>query len=82
MNNENSEGAKSNPTTEGKAPHKHSLMRKLIGLLLTGLAAVVPVVGTIWLLVIIYKIFLLWVEFSAFLHPCNTALFNWFCCSQ
>jgi len=58
MNNENSEGAKSNPTTEGKAPHKHSLMRKLIGLLLTGLAAVVPVVGTIWLLVIIYKILL------------------------
>ncbi|MBK1831754.1 DUF502 domain-containing protein [Verrucomicrobiaceae bacterium R5-34] len=33
-------------------------MRRWMGLLLTGLAAVVPVVGTIWLLVLIYKILL------------------------
>lgn len=32
--------------------------RKLMGMLLTGLAAVIPIVGTIWLLVLIYKILL------------------------
>ena len=32
--------------------------RRVMGLLLTGLAAVVPIVGTIWLLVLIYKILL------------------------
>lgn len=35
---------------------KHPRVRRFMGLLLTGLAAVVPIVGTIWLLVLIYKI--------------------------
>lgn len=39
-------------------PSKHPRLRKVMGLLLTGLAAVVPVVGTVWLLVLIYKILL------------------------
>ncbi len=39
-------------------PHlvKHPFLRKVMGLLLTGLAAVVPIVGTVWLLVVIYKV--------------------------
>ena len=37
---------------------KHPRLRRVMGLLLTGLAAIVPIVGTIWLLVIIYKILL------------------------
>ncbi len=37
---------------------RHPFMRKMMGLLLTGLAAVVPVVGTVWLLILIYKILL------------------------
>ncbi|MFK7909920.1 MAG: DUF502 domain-containing protein [Akkermansiaceae bacterium] len=37
---------------------KHPRVRRVMGLLLTGLAAVVPIVGTIWLLVLIYKILL------------------------
>ena len=38
--------------------NKHSFIGRVVGLLLTGLAAVVPVVGTIWLLVLIYKVLL------------------------
>jgi len=37
-------------------PGKHPLVRKVMGMLLTGLAAVVPVVGTVWLLVVIYNV--------------------------
>lgn len=37
-------------------PSKHPRLRKTMGLLLTGLAAVIPIAGTIWLLVAIYKI--------------------------
>ncbi|MBT8044310.1 MAG: DUF502 domain-containing protein [Verrucomicrobiae bacterium] len=37
-------------------PSKHPRIRRVMGLLLTGLAAVVPIVGTIWLLVVIYKV--------------------------
>ena len=37
---------------------KHPRVRRVMSLLLTGLAAIVPIVGTIWLLVIIYKILL------------------------
>lgn len=37
---------------------KHPRVRRVMGLLLTGLAAVAPVLGTIWLLVLIYKILL------------------------
>ena len=35
---------------------KHPRLRKVMSLLLTGLAAVIPIVGTIWLLIVIYKI--------------------------
>ena len=35
---------------------KHPRVRRLMGLLLTGLAAVVPIVGTIWLLVLILSL--------------------------
>ena len=35
---------------------KHPRVRKVMGLLLAGLAAVIPTLGTIWLLVIIYKV--------------------------
>jgi len=35
---------------------KHPHIAKLVGLLLTGLAAVIPTVGTVWLLVVIYKV--------------------------
>jgi len=35
---------------------KHPGIRKVMGYLLAGLAAVIPTVGTIWLLVIIYKV--------------------------
>ena len=38
--------------------NNHSFIGRVVGLLLTGLAAVVPVVGTIWLLVLIYKVLL------------------------
>lgn len=37
---------------------KHPRIRRFMSLLLTGLAAVIPTVGTIWLLVIIYKVLL------------------------
>ncbi len=37
---------------------KHPLMRKLVGYMLAGLAAIIPVMGTIWLLVLIYKVLL------------------------
>ena len=46
--------------TEGKPQRlslsKHPHIAKLVSLLLTGLAAVIPTVGTIWLLVVIYKV--------------------------
>ncbi len=48
-----------NPLTPAAGePHlvKHPFLRKVMGLLLTGLAAVVPIVGTVWLLVVIYKV--------------------------
>ena len=48
--NEEFEPAKSPPLS------KHPHIAKFVGLLLTGLAAVIPTVGTIWLLVVIYKI--------------------------
>ncbi len=35
---------------------KHPVLRKLVGFLLAGLAAVIPTLGTVWLLVIIYKV--------------------------
>lgn len=35
---------------------KHPHIAKFAGLLLTGLAAVIPTVGTLWLLLVIYKI--------------------------
>lgn len=35
---------------------KHPRIRLVMGLLLRGLAAVIPIVGTVWLLVIIYKV--------------------------
>jgi len=35
---------------------KHPRLRKLMGFLLAGLAAVIPTVGTLWLLIIIYKV--------------------------
>ncbi len=35
---------------------KHPYIAKFAGLLLTGLAAVIPTVGTLWLLLVIYKI--------------------------
>jgi len=37
---------------------KHPRLRKVMGHLLTGLAAILPVMGTIWLLVLIYKVLL------------------------
>lgn len=37
---------------------RHPRLRRFMGLLLTGLAAVIPIAGTIWLLVLIYKILL------------------------
>ena len=37
-------------------PSKHPRIRKVMGLLLTGFAAVIPIVGTIWLMVVIYKV--------------------------
>ncbi len=37
---------------------KHPRVRRFMGLLLTGLAAVAPILGTIWLLILIYKILL------------------------
>lgn len=37
---------------------KHPKFRKVMGLLLTGLAAILPVMGTVWLLVLIYKVLL------------------------
>lgn len=39
-----------------QALSKHPRLRKVVGLLMRGLAAVVPIVGTTWLLVIIYKV--------------------------
>ena len=48
-----SESAK--PTGKMKL-NKHPYIARVMGLLLTGLAAVVPIVGTVWLLVVIYKI--------------------------
>ena len=35
---------------------KHPRLRKVVGFLLAGLAAVIPTLGTVWLLVIIYKV--------------------------
>ena len=49
----------SNPggeNSQGCVTGKHPHIRKVMGLLLTGLAAVVPIVGTVWLLVVIYNI--------------------------
>ena len=37
-------------------PAKHPRIRKEMGLLLTGFAAVIPIAGTIWLMVVIYKV--------------------------
>ncbi len=37
-------------------PAKHPRIRKVMGLLLTGFAAVIPIVGTIWLMVMVYKV--------------------------
>ena len=37
---------------------KHPRVRRFMSLLLTGLAAVAPILGTIWLLILIYKILL------------------------
>jgi uncharacterized membrane protein len=37
-------------------PSKHPRIRKVMGMLLTGFAAVIPIVGTIWLMVVIYKV--------------------------
>jgi uncharacterized membrane protein len=37
-------------------PAKHPRIRKVMGLLLTGFAAVIPIAGTIWLMVVIYKV--------------------------
>ena len=42
--------------TSGQPMRKHPHIAKFVGLLLTGLAAVIPTVGTVWLLVVIYKI--------------------------
>lgn len=39
-------------------PIRHPIIRRLFSVLLAGLAAVIPIVGTIWLLWIIYKILL------------------------
>lgn len=51
--NDNNESAK--PT--GKLIlSKHPYIAKVMGLLLTGLAAVVPILGTAWLLMVIYQI--------------------------
>lgn len=44
------------PKTERLSLGKHPHIAKLVGLLLTGLAAVIPTVGTIWLLVVIYQV--------------------------
>lgn len=44
--------------SEKGMPGKHPHIRKVMTLLLTGVAAVVPIVGTVWLLVLIYKILL------------------------
>ncbi|MBT8036102.1 MAG: DUF502 domain-containing protein [Verrucomicrobiae bacterium] len=37
-------------------PSKHPRIRRVMRLLLTGFAAVIPIVGTIWLMVVIYKV--------------------------
>ncbi len=37
---------------------KNSVIRRVMGFLFTGLAAVVPVIGTVWLLMLIYKVLL------------------------
>jgi len=37
-------------------PAKHPRVRKVMGLLLTGFAAVIPIAGTIWLMVVVYKV--------------------------
>ena len=43
--------------SDNQAPQsKHPRIRRVMGFLLAGLAAVVPTVGTIWLLVIIYRV--------------------------
>lgn len=39
-------------------PHRSSLTRRGVNVLLAGLAAVVPIVGTVWLLVLIYQVLL------------------------
>jgi len=36
----------------------HPKIRRVVGLLLTGLATAIPVIGTIWLLVVIYRVLL------------------------
>lgn len=43
-------------TIRGNSQSKRSVVRKMMGLLLAGLAAVIPTLGTIWLLVIIYEV--------------------------
>lgn len=48
MNEEDSQGA--------LTLQNHPLIRKLMGYLLAGLAAVIPTAGTVWLLVIVYKV--------------------------
>ncbi|MCP5535256.1 MAG: DUF502 domain-containing protein [Akkermansiaceae bacterium] len=37
-------------------PARHPRIRKVMGLLLTGFAAVIPILGTIWLMVVIYQV--------------------------
>lgn len=58
MNDEQAGGESANSPIGEMGPSKHPVMRRVMGLLLTGLAAVVPVVGTVWLLMLIYKILL------------------------
>ncbi len=44
--------------TQKPALAKHPKLRRGVGLLLTGLATVIPVMGTIWLLSVIYQVLL------------------------
>ena len=44
--------------TEDPHEHRPSPTRRLVNILLAGLAAIVPIVGTVWLLVIIYQVLL------------------------
>ena len=39
-------------------PVRHPVVRRLVGLFLAGLAAIIPIVGTVWLLVFLYRILL------------------------